>query len=378
MARILVIVILLLFLTCLFCLIRYNFHLIALLNSHFGSNLSTAESDSKDKKNNNWISVMWENQIQKSYQNSPLTKNVLPTQIPTIAMKALTKEKFIALSENFTRPIVVKGFLKECPAVQKWNLDFFAKKYGDVDLPVIQDGSIEGHKKYIGSYGAYGHQYIKMKDFIESVKKGKKQYINNVSRIFGLHPELLDDMELEKIQKYTGEDIKNEIHITNIFIGGKGTGTSLHCAFTGNFFYNIKGNKKWYLIDPKYTKYMLPQLSRTGLFAVSRLDICGAKKGDYVLNIPRYEVVLDEGDLLFNPPWWWHAVSNNSEYTIACANRFKKTTSALKNNFLFTLIFASHPIANYQDFHGGVKTREEANLHFDKALIGDILRSSKV
>lgn len=57
-------------------------------------------------------------------------------------------------------------------------------------------------------------------------------------------------------------------------MGGKSTGTSLHCSITGNFFYNIKGNKLWYLIDPKHTKYLRPILSRTGLFAVSRLDIC--------------------------------------------------------------------------------------------------------
>ena len=142
-------------------------------------------------------------------------------------------------------------------------------------------------------------------------------YINNVSRIFGYHPELLDSLDLEKIKYYSGEDIKNEVHITNLFIGGKDTGSSLHCALTGNFFYNIKGQKLWYLIHPKYTKLLKPLLSRTGLFSVSQLAICVHAKKGAVLNIPRYEMLLDEGDMLFNPPWYWHAVINKSAYTIA-------------------------------------------------------------
>lgn len=362
---------------CVLWFCKNNFAFLAFSNSHLGTNLSTAESDTKEKTGN-FISDLYDSRVKQYHENSPFKKPFKALPVPSIDVRDLTKEKFIKLTNNFTTPLVVKGFLKESPAVKKWSLDFFQKKYGDVKLPVIKDGSIKGHKKYISSYGKFGHGFTTMSEFVDSVRKGDKMYVNNVSRIFGLHPELLDDLDLGKIQKYTGEDIKNEIHITNLFFGGQGTGTSLHCAFTGNFFYNIRGNKKWYLIDPKYTKYLLPSMSRTGLFAVSRLDICGANKGDYVLNIPRYEVVLNEGDMLFNPPWWWHAVSNHSKYTIACANRFKKVTSALNNNLLLTLIFASHPIANYQDFHGGAKTREEANIHFDKALIGDILRGSKV
>lgn len=119
-------------------------------------------------------------------------------------------------------------------------------------------------------------------------------------------------------------------------------------------------------------------MSRTGLFAVSYLDICAANKGDYILNIPRYEILLDEGDMLFNPPWWWHAITNKTKYTIACANRFSNFRCAYKNNPLYTSIFFSHPIANYQDFHGNVKTRKDANLLFDKSLLGDILKKNKL
>lgn len=364
-------------LSVIFLLIVFNYsNIIALLNSHLGTNLSTQESDNQNKQIKNFISHLYDNQIESDYQNCPFKHYRKPDRLPEIDISQLTKEKFLRLSNNLTRPIVVRRFLKDAPAVKKWNLDFFAHQYGQTQLPVILNADIKTHRSYMSNKGSEKYEYVKMKDFVDGIRKGKKMYINNISRIFGYHPELLNDLNLEKIEKYTGEDIKNEVHITNLFFGGKETGTSLHCAMTGNFFYNIKGRKLWYLIDPKYTRYLRPLLSRTGLFAVSRLDICNAKPGDYVLNIPRYEVELEEGDLLLNCQWWWHAITNKTDYTIACANKFTNFWSGFKNNPLYTVIFFSHPIANYNDF-GKFKTREEANIGFDKALLSDILKQKK-
>jgi len=360
-------------------MIRANyFNLISIINSHLGNNLSTSEADNKSSASTikNLASRLYSDQIEEYYKNSPFTRNVEPSKIPSIHVSELTIDKFVELSKNFTHPFVVKGFLKDCAAT-KWDLDFFKNRYGETKLPVIKDAGIAEHKKYISSSSLCEHEYIKMSDFIDAVKNGNKLYINNISRIFGYHPELLNDMNLEDVKKYAGIDLKDEIHVTNLFIGGQGTGTSLHCSITGNFFYNVRGNKKWYLIDPAYSQYMRPKLSRTGLFAVSLIDICGAKPGDYALNIPRYEVVLEEGDMLFNPPWWWHAITNTTDYTIACANRFTNFWAGFKNNPLFTTIFMSHPISNYTDFSSGVKTTAEANIMFDKALLADILKSNK-
>lgn len=350
----------------------FNFEIVSLLNSHFGNSYSTKESDTNKNKNTNWISSLYEQQLDNNMNRSPFAKYIKPDNIPTIDIKDLTKDRFNKMSKNFSSPIVIKGFFKDSDAVKLWNLDFFEQCCGNTVLPIIKNGDIKKHKDSIEN-GA-GYSFLTVNDFISKLKKGDKMYINNVSRIFYYHPELLDNMNLETIEPYTGIDMKNSNNVTHLFIGGKSTGSSLHSSITGNFFYNIKGKKKWYLIDPKYSRYLKPSQSRTGLFSVSRLDICNAKKGDYVLNIPRYETVLDEGDLLFNPPWWWHAVENKTDYTIGCANRFSNFWIGFKNNPLYTIIFFSHPISNYYDFKSSSKSRREANLHFDKALLRDILK----
>lgn len=342
------------------------------LNSHFGSNFSVMESD-LSKKDINFVSQWYEDYIESDFKASPFVEYREPDAIPTIDISELTQEKFIQLTENFTHPIVVKNFMTDSIPVKEWNLDFLKNNCGEVRFPALKNHS---DKKYtISNVGEY--QYIEMKDFIDQVKRGEKLYMNNITSIFGHHPELLEDLELEKLEKYTGVNVKDGTNITNMFLGSYGTGTSFHCSISGNFFYNIKGHKKWILTHPQYTQYLKPLPSRTGLFCVSKLDFCNAEPGDYPLNVPRYEVVLDEGDMLFNPPWWWHGVINKSEYTLACANRFTNFTSAFTNSPLLSSIFFSHPISNYMSF-ANVTTKEEANKKWDEAIVKDLLNKDKI
>lgn len=348
--------------------------ILSFINSHFGTNITTQESDKNGNSRENWISKKY-NKMIRDYNNSLSNKLYKASAPPIIHISKLTKKRFIELTDNFSKPLIVKGFVKNSPAVNKWCLQYFSKNYGDIKLPVIKDANI---KKYTGSEIDTNYMddysYLQIKDIIKDIEQGKKSYVNNVSRIFGYHPELLDDLDLDKIKKYSGLDLKNSNTVTHMFLAGKNTGTTLHCSYTGNFFFNVKGIKNWYLIDPCYSSYLLPMLSRSGLFAVSKLNVFDDTRFR-MLKVPHYQFILEEGDLLFNPPWWWHAVKNETRYTIGCANRFSNFLVGMKNNALYTTIMCSHPIANIGFAFTG-NTKAESNKNFDKSLLQDILRKN--
>ncbi len=352
----------------------FKYYFISIINSHFGTNLTTEEADKFGTKKNNFISRFY-NKLISSYYTNFKNEDIKSELPPIINITDLTKDKFIKLTKNFTSPLVVKGFFKDSYAVQNWNLEYFETEYGEIELPTIEDANIKHIQSKI-SNDTYmsNHKYVKLKDVIENIRKKGNIYVNNVSRIFGYRPELLDNLNLETTKKYAGVDLKNSTSVTHMFLGGKNTGTTLHCSYTGNFFFNVKGKKKWHLIHPKYSMYLLPTLSRSGLFAVSKTDIFNKK--DITEKIPRYEFELDEGDLLFNPPWWWHAVKNESEYTIGCANRYTNMVAAIKNNPLYTFIFYSHPICNLEYGLFGLN-KDERNKKFDEVLLQDMLRKNK-
>jgi len=348
--------------------------IITLLYSHLGRGQSTSEDDNRHGAKRGLIDHLYHNTNNwhsRSLRNYPRQTAQL---MPEIDVSQLTRDKFIELTNNFSTPLIVRRFLSGTAATRKWSLNYFKKHYGKLKLPIIQNGDIDNHAKYVRHHQA-NYTTLTLGQLIDSIKRGGKHYLNNVSRIFGVYPQLLDDMELERIERYTGIDVKHSNNVTHMFMGGKKTGSSLHCSITGNFFYNIKGQKKWVLIHPKYSRHLLPNISRTGLFVVSHFDILKDNPNSVVFNIPRYEMVLNEGDLFFNPPWWWHAVENVTPYTIACANRFSNFWIGLRNNPLFSLVFFSHPISNWQDFN--FASKQESNLKFDQSLLKDILRKKR-
>lgn len=250
-------------------------------------------------------------------------------------------------------------------------MDYFSSRAGNVEIPVLSDG-IES-RKYSYDQALLQHEVITVAEVISNIRYGGKKYVNNVSRIFGEKPDLIDDLDPGRIDRDFGVRM-GDTSITHLFMGGRGTGSSLHCAVAGNFFFNVKGRKRWVIIPPSLSKYLSPRPSRTCLFAVSPHDAFEPKHNNPIHHLPRYDVVLEPGDALYNPPWWWHAIRNESEYTIGCANRYQSFPTALSVQPLFTTLFFMHPISNYQDFSNIGDDRESVNRNHDRALLMDILK----
>jgi hypothetical protein len=68
-----------------------------------------------------------------------------------------------------------------------------------------------------------------------------------------------------------------------------------------------------------------------------------AMESDYPLwkYCPRFEVVLKPGDVLYNPPWYWHRIRNESSPTIGSASRWLILPPA-RSNALFDFYLTWH------------------------------------
>jgi hypothetical protein len=87
----------------------------------------------------------------------------------------------------------------------------------------------------------------------------------------------------------------------------------------------IEGRKKWTFVDPALTWMIYPSISVSAVAFSSLVlfpdtaDLSTYKLYKYC---PRYSVELNPGDVLFNPPWWWHAVDNLTPTSVAVATRW--------------------------------------------------------
>jgi hypothetical protein len=123
---------------------------------------------------------------------------------------------------------------------------------------------------------------------------------------------------------------------SQLFIGKYGTGTPIHNAQSYNLFYMIDGSKKWYFIDPADQCLAYP-FYHNGVPAA--FSFCPYpdeyEKETFPLHpyCPYYTATLQPGDILFNPPWWWHAIRNLTEESVAVATRWM-TNGVVGGGFL--------------------------------------------
>jgi len=220
------------------------------------------------------------------------------------------------LFSTAVRPIVFRKLGAEHECVRKWSPEVFKEQYGDFRIFYTSTENIINDDK------------TRLADFVDQVLSGSvnRGYIENLSDIFNAFPELHDQLGLDRIAKHF-EGFANYHQIAQLFFGGRGTGAAFHCANELNCFFNIYGQKRWTFVHPGYGFAMYPSLMNRGYFVGSFVK-ANAPKGFIEANfplfnrVPRLTVTLDPGDILINPPWWWHAVKNVTPATIAVATRW--------------------------------------------------------
>jgi hypothetical protein len=301
-----------------------------------------------EHQNNFWYRTVraYEEQRRRALPaiKEPLQKLTVPI------LKDPNSIHFNYLSDGKTRPVVIEGLVNGSAATKKWSPSHFQKQYGETTLLTLV--SDEKQKNAYTSFTQKANcQRIPLKESIQNMHDRKrKYYVNNVTEIFMKHPQLISDLELNRLRKIDESINENSWLKVNLFLGGPDTASSLHCAVGGNFFLNLVGKKKWTLIDPKYSKYFKMTPSENFGFAISGYDLDDPEQC-YEINrkIPMYEVVLDPGDCLYVPPWWLHHVSNETDFSIGVAVRDHTVyTQCWKNNPMFMLLspywYKLHPL----------------------------------
>jgi len=247
-------------------------------------------------------------------------------EIPKVEPEAVSDSNFAEFIRS-PCPVIFEGFLKDTPAVREWTPAFFGENYGSFPC-VLASESDWNIQATLG-------------DAVEDILTGVEsaRYAHNIANIFNDHPDLEAMLQLERIFPHLGQGR----HLgTHLFIGGSKTGTAWHCASNLNVFCNIYGQKDWFFVHPKYAFWMYGFMQRHGGAAESPIDhnksaAEQASKFPLYEQVPVYSARLNPGDVLINPPWWWHAINNVTNATIACAVRWQPQAKQVDPNPVYSL-----------------------------------------
>jgi hypothetical protein len=324
---------------------------------------------------NKYINCSTTENLLSLFENKMINKYVSKTeikadQIPIIYADSLdmTNENFLKLSNNFRKPVVIKGFMKNSKAVQEWNLEYMNSIIGNFKINTISYDS------------EFDIQEMTFNEFTKKHNQGI--YINNNHTILSHFPELFNDIKeyFDSFIKILHSSNLRNIHIANLFIGStdinkKVTGSNMHAGGSGNFFCQLVGYKTWTLIDPKYSCFLKGRVASNGIHAQTLFDMPDTDIAIYpsaLKHFPRYEITLEPGDILWNAPWHWHRIRNHDGLSIGMAIRNNKVTYLnLQNNLTYTLsgyiylLYNSFSIGLYEKYigknkHFGVSKSEKS------------------
>jgi hypothetical protein len=214
-------------------------------------------------------------------------------------------------------PVLLKGECREWPAFAKWTPDFFRKTYGDIQVPM------SNYKK--NPYQPQTQKSsMRISDYLDSALRiasggrGSDEDLYSAGWFFcNGHCELLKDITVPSYFAENWADrVQKVIHFDtrSILFGHPKVESPLHTDsfFVSTYFAMLKGQKRMRLVAPEHSAHV-----RNGfdVFDDARVREL-ADKG-----VPVYDAVVEEGDVAWFPPGWWHHVKNDT-FTISMTTSF--------------------------------------------------------
>jgi hypothetical protein len=236
-------------------------------------------------------------------------------------------------------PVVMEGAAKDWDCVKKWSLDYFKEMHGD-------DEALMAMQEDMNSY-----ESTTLAAVIDNIKAGGTKYYRFYP-LLDKHPEHLKDFDYQWLL-----DRKTKLSLFEsfqVFIGGKGTISYIHNANPPNFFVQTYGQKDWVLFSQYYTAIIDPDpvrnVYRNAPFRGKDGKPFDAFSPDYSAPnelykyIDGYSVSLQPGDILWNPPFYWHTVKNASD-SIGVGYRWTDPfySFTIAPLYMFLDLFAIHP-----------------------------------
>jgi len=276
---------------------------------------------------------IFDSEIMKSYHGFLMSNLPERPAQPLLELFAnnYTVEDVMRLSEGFTKPVVIRGLIANSTGVKHWHdKDWWESNYGNEQ---ILCGTFE-----------FVRPTCTISDFMGELRQGKAFYVTGASKIFARHPDLAAMVDVEALKALEpGPRIS-----TQLFMGLDGMGSDIHAAIGVNLFRQMAGQKRWWFVPPSQTAYLLPSINVNGFSAHTRTKVGtrGGQPSPWFSKIERYTSIINTGDLLINPPWYWHGILNmaqnkTGDLVIGVPTRYggkQGFTAAFKSNWYLTTV----------------------------------------
>jgi hypothetical protein len=239
----------------------------------------------------------------------------------------IDKDEFINKYVKTPKPVVIRGLMKDSYAIKNWTREYLSEKYGDSKVIVSDLKKSTGDLWWRQEKYKYAPQWET--SFKEAINPKTNGYIPGNSSLFEDNPKLSDDLTDYKNKLKEFLPSSSICSHKEAFIGNKkhkkDEGVVFHCSNEFNLFIMAQGRKKWQFINPEYSYlcgFMFHPHKLHNTANITGHNNTWRDKDELYKYIPIYETILEEGDVLLNPPWWWHAITNLTDFQVGIPTRW--------------------------------------------------------
>ena len=239
--------------------------------------------------------------------NSKDNQTPVPVEITTIEdVDTIDGETFQQAYVNKRIPVIIKGVANKWPAVNRWNIQYFSLLKDDINLPIKMGDVSKGEKKLM-RLTRYAELLINYEEDHKANSKIKKPpYLHDVP-IFLLIPELKKDIHPFPVEYFPSWYHNQWWRFVQFFMGSTNSLTPLHfdTLYTHNLFFQISGEKKFYLVkeEDRGRCYMKN-------WRWSRVDLENPDYARFPLlrEVQINQAIVGPGDILYMPAGTLHQV----------------------------------------------------------------------
>jgi hypothetical protein len=248
-------------------------------------------------------------------------------RIPVPEARFTSHADFLRSHGRGTDPVVFRGAAAAWPAARKWDLDFFARDYGHAECVMIDQVGLLSEEER----GRY--QISTLRQLVTAIRAGEKPYLR-FSPLIKSHRALLDDLDVDWLRGFRSRfSLREE---PQLFIGPASALTPLHCALESNVFVQVRGQKRWVLYPARYQPVLGVRAERLPYFHSGFSPDHPAPDVALARHAPAFEIVLDEGDVMFIPPFVWHMVESLTP-AISIGYRYNALRLAMRSSWALTI-----------------------------------------
>ena len=284
-----------------------------------------------------------------------LKNKELQPPIPIERRTGLSAKDFRREFLNKGRPVILEGAAKDWACCKKWNMEMFDSRHGNEEILLIANSGVGTNDDFDSVY-----ESTTLGKVIANIRTGGSKYLSFYP-ILERHPEYYKDLDVPwlKARRHTRGNL---YRAAQLFLGGKGTESALHCAHQANLFIQVWGEKHWLLyprtstptVDPDPVRNLYRNVHfRSGMpFNSFQPDFGAHPQFEHTTT---YEAHLKPCDIPYNPPYMWHSVRNLTD-SIACSYRW---TNPLYSFRLFPVFFLLDLCARKPNFIKSLKLGSE-------------------